>query len=346
VGLLVLVVLLGGAWYGGTKAFDKLKEHFAAAPDYSGPGTGSVVVQVKQGDSSTAIANQLKAAGVTESVQAFIDAARKDPQSTAIQVGYYQLKKKMKATDALAVLVDHKNLIQSVVTIPEGSRLKSIAKIIADKTDITPAAVQAALKNPSSIGLPAAANGNAEGWLFPATYTIVPHETATDLLKQMVAKTSSTLSDLDAATLGKQYGLSEENVLTVASILEFEAKRNEDFPKVARAIYNRLKAGMPLQSDATVAYANGLSGTVFTTDQQRQLNSPYNTYLKSGLPPGPIGAPGATTLKAALHPTPGPWLYWIAVNLETGKTLYSVTYAEHQRQNEQLIAYCKTSSLC
>ena len=122
--------------------------------------------------------------------------------------------------------------------------------------------------------------------------------------------------------------------------------RDEDYPKVARAIYNRLDDGMALQSDATVAYANGLSGEVFTTAEQRAVDSPYNTYANTGLPPGPIGNPGETTIDAALHPADGDWLYWVVVNLKTGETVFSNTYAEHQQAVEQLQEYCAHSDAC
>jgi UPF0755 protein len=134
--------------------------------------------------------------------------------------------------------------------------------------------------------------------------------------------------------------------MTIASILEYEASRDQDYPKIAQAIYNRLHKGMALQSDATVAYANNLTGTVYTTDAQRQNPSPYNTYVHTGLPPGPIGSPGATTIRSALDPTPGPWLYWVVVNLRTGETRFSTTYAGHLADVAVLHQYCETSSAC
>ena len=124
--LVVLALVLLGAWFGGGAAVDKVKSLVGEDPDYSGPGTGSVTVQVHEGDTSAMIGRSLKAAGVVKSVGAFTDAAMADDRSRSIQVGYYQLKKEMKASDALAVLVDPKNLIQARVTIPEGYRLKDI----------------------------------------------------------------------------------------------------------------------------------------------------------------------------------------------------------------------------
>jgi UPF0755 protein len=344
--VVVLAVVLVGVWFGGGAAVDKVKSLVGQDPDYSGPGSGSVTVQVHEGDSSAAIGRTLKEAGVVKSVGAFTDAAMADDRSRTIQVGYYQLKKEMKASDALAVLVDPKNLIQARVTIPEGYRVKDIVKAIASKTDITADQVNAALKNTKALGLPPEAGGNVEGYLFPATYTVVPGETADQLLKQMVAKTVQVSKDLDLKGKAEALGYTPEQILTIASILESEGSRAEDLPKIARAIYNRLDKGMALQSDATVNYANDKSGSVYTTAEDRQNPSPYNTYVHTGLPPGPIGSPGEKTIQAALNPAEGNWLYWVTVNLETGETRFNETYEGHLRDRDLLREYCKTSDAC
>ncbi len=140
--------------------------------------------------------------------------------------------------------------------------------------------------------------------------------------------------------------MTPEEVLTMASILEFEASRDEDYPKVARVIYNRLDTGMPLQFDATVAYANDKSGTVYTTDAERALDSPYNTYKNTGLPPGPIGSPGEKTIRAALNPSSGDQRFWVVVNLRTGETRYAHSYAEHLKNVALFRKYCQTSDAC
>jgi UPF0755 protein len=344
--LLVLVIVVAGLWFGGGWAVDKVKGLVGENADYSGPGSGSVTVQVHEGDSSAAIGRTLKAAGVVKSVGAFTDAATADERSRTIQVGYYQMKKEMKASDALAILVNPKNLVQARVTIPEGYRVKDIVKAIAKKTDITAAQVTAALKNPKALGLPAAAGGKIEGYLFPATYSVVPGETAKQLLTQMVAKTIQVQQDLGLKAKAEALGYTPEEIMTIASILEYEGSRDEDYPKIARAIYNRLDKGMALQSDATVAYANNLTGTVWTTQAQRDNPSPYNTYVHTGLPPGPIGSPGEKTIEAALNPAEGPWLYWLVVNLKTGETRFNTTLEGHNRDKAVLEEYCKTSDAC
>lgn len=343
---LVLLIVAGLVVAGGAYGYGRLKAHFASAPDYAGPGSGQVVFEVKKGDSITTMGRGLQTSGVVRSVDAFIDAARKEQKSNAIQAGFYSMKKQMPAADAVAVLINPSNQLQSVVTVPEGSRVKSIVKIIAAKTDFKRATLLADLKRPGALGLPAAAKGNPEGYLFPATYTVTPGMTAQDLLRQMVAKTVQVEDDLDLAAGAKRLGKTPEQILTVASILEFEASRDQDYPKVARAIYNRLDIKMALQSDATVAYANDKSGTVYTTAAERKIDSPYNTYLNTGLPPGPIGSPGVKTIEAALHPSKGDQLFWVVVNLKTGETRYARTYAEHLKNVALFRTYCETSSAC
>ena len=344
--LLVLLLIGGGLYYAGSYGFDKLKEHFAAAPDYTGPGTGSVVFEVKKGDSVAAMGRGLRKADVVKSVDSFVEAARKEPRASSIQVGFYQLKKQMKSSDALATLVQPDNMIQTTVTVPEGSRASSIVSRIAKETDFKKAQLERLLQQPGRLGLPATAKGNPEGYLYPATYVVTPDMSALDLLRQMVAKTVAVEKDLDLATKAEAVGMTPEEVLTTASILEFEANRDEDYPKVARAIYNRLDTGMPLQSDATVAYANDKSGTVYTSDAERALDSPYNTYKNTGLPPGPIGSPGEKTIRAALSPSSGDQLFWVVVNLRTGETRYADSYAGHLKNVALFRKYCQTSDAC
>ena len=343
--LLVLVVLGAGAWFGGHYVYDQISSRLGPSPDYAGPGTGAVLYQVKTGDTSVDIGRDLKAKGVVKSVDAFNDAARSNDKSRSIQVGYYQLKKQMKATQALAVLVNPKNLVQSLVVVPEGARVRQVVKTIVDKTDISKKSVTAALANPQAIGLPAEAHGNPEGYLFPATYTVPPKQTAVGLLRQMVAKGVEVDQSIDLATKAKEVGLTPEQVLTVASILEYEANHSPDYPKVARVLYNRLAKGMPLQLDSTVSYVSQRSGDVWTTAAERANTSAYNTYAHAGLPPGPIGSPGEETIKAALAPAKGDWLYFVP-DYEHHTTHFSKTYAEHQVWVAKLKAFCAKSDVC
>ncbi|GAB3864968.1 endolytic transglycosylase MltG [Nocardioides maradonensis] len=341
--LVVVVLVLGGAVYAGGSW---LKDRLAGAPDYPGPGTGQVTFTIAKDESIREMGNALKQLDVVKSSDAFVSAASKNPQATGIQPGSYLLKKQMKASDAVAVLVDPANLDQSIVTIPEGTRTATVIELVASHSKISRAAMRKALEKPGKLGLPSYAHGDPEGYLFPATYTISPKETATQLLTAMIAKFKQEAAAIDLVGAAKAVNLDPGQAVVVASMLEYEASRGQDYPKVARAIYNRLRIGMPLQSDATVSYANGLTGQVWTTAAERAVQSAYNTYTHKGLPPGAIGNPGLETIKAALHPAKGPWLYWVVVNLRTGETVFSTTYAQHQAATQQLRQYCKTSDAC
>ena len=343
--LIVLVVLGGLAWFGGRFVYDEISSRLGPAPDYAGPGTGKVLYEVRSGATSVDIGRELKAKNVVKSVDAFNEAAREDEKSRNIQVGYYQLQKQMKAEDALEVLVNPDNLIQSLVVVPEGARVRQIVKTIVAKTDITKKAVTAALDNPKAIGLPASAKGNPEGYLFPATYTVPPKQNAVGLIKQMVAKSVEVEQSLDLETRAAEVNLTPEQVLTVASILEYEANKSEDYPKVARVLYNRLAEGMPLQLDSTVSYVSQREGDVYTTAEERANPSAYNTYQHTGLPPGPIGSPGEETIGAALSPAKGDWLYFVP-DYEDDTTRFSETFEEHQKWVAKLAAYCRKSEDC
>ena len=343
--VLALVVLGAAAWIGGSWAVGQLRDRLGGPPDYAGPGTGSVVFQVKQGDTASDMGLRLTRLHVVKSQAAFTDAANQDPRSRSIQVGYYRLKEHLPAKDALGVLVDPANLIQSMVTIPEGARVRDIVKDVVQHTDITKKQLAEALRHPDRLGLPSYAHGNPEGYLFPATYSVVPGESATTLLKQMVAKSSQVTRQLGVAAGAREIGLTPEQVLTVASILQYEANRDQDYPKVARVIYNRLHRGMALQLDSTVAYVSGRSGDVWTTPQERANDSAYNTYKHTGLPPGPIGSPGEATIEAALHPAKGPWLYFVP-DFKNGTTHFSSTLAEHEKWVQKAKEFCQQSPKC
>ncbi|KQT94527.1 hypothetical protein ASG49_06605 [Marmoricola sp. Leaf446] len=343
--LLVLVILGSGLYFGGRWAYDELSTRLASAPDYEGPGSGEVVYQVEEGVTSAQIGRDLKEAGVVASVDAFTEAANLDEDSRSIQVGYYQLQQKMKASDALDVLVDPANLVQALVTVPEGARVRQVVDSIAENTDIRRRAVVRALADAEAIGLPADAAGNPEGYLFPATYTVPPKMTAVELISQMVAKTKAVETDLDIEARAADLGLTPEQVLTVASILEYEANKSEDYPRVARVLYNRLDDDMALQLDSTVSYVSGRSGDVWTTSAERDSDSQYNTYKYTGLPPGPIGSPGQETIEAALEPAQGDWLFFVP-DYEADTTRFSETLAEHNRWVEKLREYCRTNEDC
>ena len=341
--IVLVVVVLGALVFGGVVAYDKVTTFLNGPEDYTGEGTGSVMVQIPEGANGQEIANILEDEGVVKTAEAFYQLSLVDSRFQAIQAGVYELREKMSSDAAMGVLSDRSNRVEASVTIPEGARVDQVVDIVSSNTEITADDLQAALDDADAIGLPDVARGNPEGYLFPATYPIEPGTTAEALLSQMVDKTVAVEQDLDIEARARALGYSAEEMLTVASILEYEANNDEDYAKVARVLYNRLDEGMPLQLDSTVSYVSGRKGDVFTTPEERDAESAYNTYANTGLPPGPIGSPGEKTIEAALNPADGDWLFFVAVNLETGETVFSDTFAEHNVAVAQLQKYCKTA---
>ena len=348
--LVALVVVVGGAYVAGTKGFHYLKDHLSHADDYSGPGHGQVLFEVKDGDSTTTIGRNLKSDGVVASVDAFLSAAN---GAKDIQVGFYPLKKKMAADAAFKILNNPKNIIKDTVTIPEGLRVVDIVGILADKTKYSVQDFDTALRQTSALGLPAYAKGNAEGYLFPSTYPFGPKETPVDMLKDMVDRWKQAAAEDGLVAGAKGVGRTPGEVMTIASLIQAEG-RGSDMPKISRVIYNRLDGpgsrqgtnGL-LQIDATVNYALNRKGVVaVTTDETQNTDSPYNTYLHPGLPPGPINSPGDDAIKAALHPAAGPWYYYLTVNLRTGETKFGTTYQDFLGFRQEYEQYCTTSSRC
>jgi UPF0755 protein len=319
--VLVALVVVGGAAGGAWVGLKPLIAGWNEPNDYAGPGSGTVQVRVPDGATGTAIGQALQDKDVVKSVKGFIEAFGANPASSKIQPGTYTLKKQMRSADAVTALLDPGNRLQWRVTLKEGVRADEIPALVAARTKIPKAQVQAALKSGKAIGLPAEAKGVPEGWLFPATYDVGPDTTATQLLAQMVTR---TVQELDA--LGVPPAQRQATVIK-ASLVQAEAKHAEDFPKIARVFENRLAQGMKLQLDTTVHYATK-KFTVATTIKDTQIRSNYNTYYVAGLPVGPIDNPGSAAMKAALNPAPGRWLYFVATDPSKGTTEYATTAAE------------------
>jgi UPF0755 protein len=309
------------------------------ADDYTGAGITPVQIEVHPGDTTSQIAQTLVNAGVIKSVTAFTDAAQDDSQAGDIQPGTYQVLTQMSAASALALLVSPTSVVGSRLTIPEGTSLLHLEQIIEVKTRISPTELSNALNNPTAIGLPAYANGKAEGFLFPATYAVDNSTTAVELLSQMVSEFGQISRNLDLDSGAATLHMTPYQIVIVASLIEAEVKRPQDYPEVARVIYNRLARGMPLQLDSTVNYALGTSYQ-FLTQAQLNTNSPYNTYVNKGLPPTPIDSPGQLALQSALNPLPGDWIYFVTTDPTTGAT----TFTDSLSQFNQLRIQAQTAA--
>lgn len=338
IAVLVSLAVIGG---GGFLIYHKVTEYQGA--DYTGAGQSDVTVTVKSGESVSQMGDLLVAEDVVASRNAFMRAAKKEKRTNNIQAGTYKMKTRMPAADVVAVLVDPSNIVNNRFTVPEGLRNTHVLEQVSSATGIALGQLTAASKDPS-LPVPSYAQGSSEGFLFPDTYTFEPDFTASQVLTRMVDRFNQVAADENLEKRAAAAGRSPHDVLVVASIIERETSDHKYAPLVAEVIYNRLAQGMRLQSGATVAYANNLEGKVTTTDEERGLNSPYNTYMVDGLPPTPISNPGKAAIDAALAPASGDYLYFVTVNLDTGETKFASDSAGHDQNVKEFQTWCQANS--
>ena len=351
--LVVVGGLIAMIFFGGRAVFgDRFANMFAPPEDYPGPGSGEVIVTIEAGSSLRSIGATLADANVVASQEAFVAAAEENPEAAGIQAGEYTLLEEMRASDAVAAMIEATTVIAKV-TIPEGYRISQIVTRVAEQTGFPAAEIQAAID--AGGALPAYAEGAPEGFLFPATYDIKPETTPESVVTMMFERFGPAAETVDLEAAAAARGLTPREAVTIASIVQREVRRDEDMGRVAQVIYNRLTGacreyGIPaglLQMDSTIHYAiNDDTDTVFTTAEQRKVDSVYNTYLNAGIPPGPIASPGEAALLAALNPAGGSDCYFSAVDLETGETKFAVTQEDHAANVAELQAFCRESGLC
>ena len=338
--VIVLVLgLVGGASY---FAYSQLmNSSTVASDDYPGPGTTDILVTIDDQATGREIGQKLYEAGVVRSVGAFVRQYEKNSAARSINPGTYRFKLQMSAADALAVLLDPMNRVDSTVTVLAGERMSVIKKRIVEVMDVSDAEVEQAFANTAAIGLPAEAGGNVEGWLHIGEYKVEEDDTPTSVVARMVAATVEELDKLGVPAADR------ETVLIKASIVEGEMGTNSKYmPMVARVIDNRLAdtegetKGM-LGMDSTTLYGVGKEGGL-PTQADLDADNPYNTRLHAGLPPTPINQPSLEAIKAVLKPADGDWLYFVTVDLNTGDTLFASNAADHEKNKEKLVEYCKT----
>jgi len=307
-------------------------------PDFSGSGTGTLVVRILPGDSASAVGQRLQKAGVVASARAFSNAAKASGQGTALEPGYYMVRRHMNAALAFALLLKPSARVQTKITIPEGRRLSQIIAALGRATG-NPQGYRQAIKDVKALDLPPFAHSNPEGYLFPATYNVQPNTPPIKVLQEMVTKFGTEAADIGLPAAAAHAELTQAQVITVASLIQAEGGRTSDYPKIARVIYNRLNTSpqVPLQLDSTVMYALHRYGIIATAEQIK-VKSPYNTYRHTGLPPGPIDSPGDAAIKAALHPAHGTWMYFVTVNPKTGLTKFTSSFAQFQKFRAELAA--------
>ncbi|HRL49182.1 MAG TPA: endolytic transglycosylase MltG [Propioniciclava sp.] len=348
--VLALVIVFGGIWFVGGKAWDAWMS-FRTKDDYIGAGVDPIQVEIPRGATMTAVGKLLEEKDVVKSADSFRRYAQSRPdESSRVQAGRYNMKTQMSVIAAFDALLDSNNLVRNTMQLREGQRTSEQLAAMAAATKLPVEEFQAIAKSPGNLGLPTWANGNVDGFLFPDTYELGSTPTAEGTMKMTVDNFNNVLERNDWVTQATNSPAKDpHSALVMASLVEREATTTEDRQKVARVFYNRLAKGQALQSDATVAYANNITGRVTTTPEERKLDSPYNTYLDKNagkLPPTPISSPSEDAMQAAAAPADGNWLFFVVVNLDTGETVFSDTYDQHLKAVAQFQEFCKTSDKC
>jgi UPF0755 protein len=339
--LVVLMVLGGGVAGVGYFGYQFYQERFGSAPDYAGDGTGeTVTVEIPKGAGGYDIGRRLKEAGVVKSVDAFVSAQQQHPKGNTIQAGAYILRKQMSAESAVAMMLDPKS--QNNVMVTPGERNAHVYAAVDEKLGLASGTTRkVAEKQYQTFGLPSWANNNSdikdplEGFLYPGTYPAAKGMKPEAVLKSMVAQANEAYSAYDLQAKAQQLGLDNPlQVVTVASLVQAEGKTHDDYRKMAEVIYNRLKptnteTNQKLQFDSTYNYLKGESNIHIGESEINANTDPYNTYRYKGLPPGPIGNPGADAMSGTLNPTNDGWLYFVATDGEHN-TEFAKTYDEFE----------------
>jgi UPF0755 protein len=355
VAVILLVMVLVGTVFLGSRLWHSLT---GPITDYRGEGKQDLVVEIHSGDSTTAVAETLQQHGVVATVKAFLDAAQDNDKIAAIQPGFYRTRTEIPAAAAVERLIDPHNRVGRLV-IPEGRQLddvtdlrsnrvtEGIFSLISQATCVeldgnrsclradelsTAAGIGplTALSVPTWAAQRVEAMGHdhrrIEGLIAPGTWNVNPSAPAETILATLIGGSSNRYAQSGLQDTAASLELSPYDVLVVASLVQGEAKP-DDFPKVARVIYNRLSEHPTLEFDSTVNYPLDRR-EVATSDADRAQHTPWNTYMLRGLPATPICSPGGEALGGAERPEPGDWLYFVTIDGH-GTTLFTRDYQQH-----------------
>lgn len=306
----------------------------ATAPVHSIEAGRPTKVTIARGSTTAEIAEQLARAGIIDNPLVFRWKVREAKLDGALRAGRYRLTTGMGYAAAIEALKRGPAPEYVEVVIPEGFTAVRIARRVADKTGIAEAELLELMTRgaPRFVSdypfLEGAFRDSLEGYLFPATYRIPEGASAERVVRMMLDAFAANFARVDLS-YARSRNLTDRDVLIIASIIEREARLAAERPKVASVIYNRLKKRMRLQLCATVLYEMP-EGTTRLTYKDLELDSPYNTYRRAGLPPGPISNPGLASLKAAAKPADTDYLYYVLTG-EDGSHTFTSSYAEFER---------------
>ena len=300
-GILLVLVVLGAVYL-----------IYAAATGVEQDAKRPVEVEVVKGDTLSDVATSLEVAGVIGSAFVFELQARYEGYGTEIQTGRYTFEPGQDSGTILRKLTAGKAVPTITVTIPEGLTLRETARTVAADSPVSASGFESAARK-TDYGyafLEDSGIQTSEGYLFPARYDFEKGVSAPQIVDRLLGQYLLETETLDIGGARERLGLTEHQLVTVASLVEKEAASPQEKPLVASVIYNRLERGMPLQIDATIQYALERPKENLSL-ADLEVDSPYNTYQNERLPPGPICSPGRESLKAALNPEQTDYLYYV-----------------------------------
>lgn len=291
----------------------------------SAPHGAPIRVIVPKGATFAAATDSLGKAGLVSAPLFFRVYARLNGKDRNIKPGTYLIKRGTPWSEIVDALHGGKGLVNTI-TIPEGFQVSQIVPLLAQTLSVPADSVTAAVRDTALISRLGIPSGSLEGYLFPDTYAFPDGTRARDAVLEFVRRFEREWTAEWTARLG-QLGMTRHEVVTLASIVEREAKVASERPVIAAVYRNRLRAKMLLQADPTVQYARG-SHAARVLYRDLEIDSPYNTYKYPGLPPGPIASPGAASMHAVLNPADVPFLYFVA--MPDGRHEFRRTLAEHE----------------
>lgn len=307
---------------------------FYFLPNNFGKVGQSKTVEIEKNETGTDIGTRLAEAGLIRSVWAFKAALALTGTNNKLQVGYYHIPDNITMNELIGVL-QKGNVMSITVTIPEGFTIKQIAERLQQEGVVNAGAFLEEAKTfvPYTYMYgPRPVEYKAEGFLFPSTYEIPVNATPKEILIMMTTEMNTQLTPAMRERITAK-GMTIHNFITLASLVEREAYLDEDRPLIAAVFEKRLAIGMPLQSCASIEYLLGTRKAVLSLADV-QVDSPYNTYLNVGLPPGAIANPGVKSMEAVLNAPETQDLFFVADT--KGKHIFSKTYEEHLQVVESI----------
>lgn len=319
--LVAIAVIALAAWFA-----------FAVWGDRAHPNAEQRVI-IARGSTFHDIATQLANAGIIGNQTAFRVYAKLTHADTQARAGAFRFPPHQTAAQVLEQLQNGGAQVAKWVTIPEGFTAKQIAQRLQDQGFGDASAYEKAFLG-DSLTIGGTRTKNLEGYLFPSTY-LIPNDASPKTVEDILTSQFRKELPRDAAQKARARGMTVPQVVTLASLIEREAKADDERPLMAGVYYNRLRLGMPLEVDASIEYALPEHHDVITYGDLK-IDSPYNTYLHQGLPPTPIANPGQPSLQAAFNPKPSPYLYYVYKG--NGHHAFARTLAQ---QNANIAKYLK-----